>query len=97
MNAIKSYINGLISKCKHLVGSFRFNEQILQGLKVQEKGKDLSKILNEYFIKKIQAKKVLTPFLAPLNLARSYTRTGVLGDLLFAAPKITDLLESEND
>jgi len=37
MNSIKSNINALVSKCKHLVGSFRFSEQLTRKLKEKQK------------------------------------------------------------
>jgi len=39
MNSIKSNINTIVSKCKHLVGSFRFSEQLTR--KFKEKQKEL--------------------------------------------------------
>jgi hypothetical protein len=36
MNTIKSHINDLVSKCKHLVGSFRFSEQLSRKLKEKQ-------------------------------------------------------------
>jgi hypothetical protein len=37
MNSIKASLNDLVSKCKHLVGSFRFSEQLTRKLKEKQK------------------------------------------------------------